>query len=127
MLHSVLLVDDDPILLRLYTRVLENMGCAVATAPDGQEALTMAPHLRPHLIITDLTMPRMNGLELCKALREDAWLRDVPVILHSGLDLLVPPPGVVYLRKTGDLAEFGAQVIRSLSGAPTTRRLTPAA
>ena len=126
-MHSVLLVDDDPSLLRVYTRALENLGCAVATAPDGQEALTMAPHLRPHLIITDVTMPRMNGLELCLALQEDAWLRDIPIILHTALDVVVAPPGVAFLRKTGDLAEFSAQVIRSLADTRPARRLTPAA
>jgi CheY-like chemotaxis protein len=126
-MHTVLLVDDEPSLLRLYTRVLEDMGCTVATAPDGQEALTMAPVLRPDLVITDLNMPRMNGLELCRALREDAALRDIPVVLHSALDAVVTPPGVAFLRKTGDLTEFGTQVIRSLAEARLARRLTPAA
>ncbi|QSQ23950.1 response regulator [Pyxidicoccus parkwayensis] len=126
-MHTVLLVDDDPSLLRLYTRVLENLGCTVATAPDGREALTMAPVLCPDLIITDVTMPKMDGLELCRALREDAALRGIPVIVHSALDAVVTPPGVAFLRKSGDLKEFGTQVIRSLSEARLARRLTPAA
>ncbi|WP_164010134.1 response regulator [Pyxidicoccus trucidator] len=126
-MHTVLLVDDDPSQLFIYTQVLELMGCAVATASDGLEALKMTPHLRPHLIITDVSMPRMGGLELCQRLAEDPWLRDTPVILHSGMDGVVAPEGAVFLAKLGDLEEFEAQVLRSLARARPARRLTPAA
>lgn len=126
-MHTVLLVDDDPTLLDLYTRVLEGMGHVVATASDGREALTLAPRLRPHLVITDVSMPGMSGLELCQELHEDAWLRTIPVILHSGMDGVVAPPGAVFLSKTGDLATFKAAVTRALAGTTRASRLTPAA
>lgn len=117
-MHTVLLVDDDSNLLDLYSRVLEDMGCVVATATDGHAALRMAPALRPQLVITDMTMPRMGGLELCQRLQEDARLRDIPIILHSGLDRVGrTPPGVAFLSKTGDLSRFREQVLRSLATA----------
>ncbi|MFP2932147.1 PleD family two-component system response regulator [Pyxidicoccus sp. 3LG] len=123
-MNTVLLVDDEPSLLDLYTLVLEDMGYVVATAADGEQALQMAPRLRPDLIITDLMMPRMNGLELCLCLREDPRLREIPVIIHSSMDAVVTPPGAVFLRKTGQLSEFEAQVVRSLAMKPPSPSLT---
>ncbi|MCP3144101.1 response regulator [Pyxidicoccus xibeiensis] len=117
-MNTVLLVDDEPSLLDLYTLVLEDLGLVVATAVNGEEALRMAPQLRPDLIITDLMMPRMNGLELCLCLQDDPRVRDIPVIIHSSMDAVVTPPGAVFLRKTGLLAEFEAQVARSLALKP---------
>ena len=126
-MNTVLLVDDEPSLLDIYTLVLEDLGHVVATAADGEEALQLAPRLRPDLIITDLMMPRMNGLELCLQLREDPRLRGVPVIIHSSMDAVVTPPGAVFLRKTGVLTEFEDQVARSLARKPPGPTLTSAA
>jgi CheY-like chemotaxis protein len=126
-MHTVLLVDDSPNVLFIYTRVLEGLECVVATASDGLEALEMIPRLRPHLVITDVSMPGMGGLQLCQRLAEDPRLRGLPVILHSALDGVVAPPGAVFLPKSGDLSAFKAQVLRSLGAARPARRLTPAA
>ncbi|NMO16753.1 response regulator [Pyxidicoccus fallax] len=112
----VLLVDDDGDLLEVYTLVLEDMGCVVTTARDGQEGLARALAQRPDLIITDLNMPRMNGLELCQRLREDEFLRFVPRILHSSEPLFRAPYGEVFLQKDGDLAGFQYRVALSLRG-----------
>ena len=67
--YRVLLVDDDPAMLRLLCRWLEKAGYPVRTAADGQEALDAIESDCPDFLITDWEMPRVNGLELCRQLR----------------------------------------------------------
>ncbi|MFP2905765.1 response regulator [Pyxidicoccus sp. 3LFB2] len=110
----VLLVDDEADLLEIYTLALEELGCAVMTACDGLEGMERARALPPDLIITDVCMPRLNGLELCHRLRADERLRNIPRILHSSQHALIPPRGEVFLEKDGDLSRFTAQVALSL-------------
>ena len=112
----VLLVDDDGDLLEIYTLTLEELGCVVISARDGQEGLARALALRPDLIITDVRMPRMNGLELCQRLRADERLRHTPLIIHSSEPFFCAPRGETFLHKDGDLERFKHQVALSLGG-----------
>lgn len=63
--------------------VLAREGYELVTASDGEEALARAGENRPDLILLDLLMPRMSGLETCRRLREDAQTRSVPIIMLS--------------------------------------------
>jgi two-component system, cell cycle response regulator len=67
--YKVLLVDDDPAMLRLLTRWLEKAGYPVCTATDGHEALEAIDADCPDFLLTDWEMPRMDGLELCRQMR----------------------------------------------------------
>ncbi len=77
------LVADDNADMRAYLRDLLSPAYAVETVADGEQALEAARRKRPDLILSDIMMPRLNGLELLQALRADEVLRDVPVILLS--------------------------------------------
>ncbi len=66
----VLVIDDDPILVKILQQQLENNGHYVITATSGREGLQVALEAKPQLIITDWTMPDMDGVTLCRALRE---------------------------------------------------------
>ena len=81
--RTVLIADDDPDVLRLLTTTLRPEGLRLLTACDGDEALRLARAERPALILLDWQMPGRDGLEVTRALREDAdpALRDVPVVL----------------------------------------------
>jgi two-component system, cell cycle response regulator len=68
--YKVLLVDDDPAMLRLLTRWLEKAGYAVCTAADGQAALDTIEADCPDFLLTDWEMPRVDGLELCRQVRD---------------------------------------------------------
>ena len=70
--YKVLLGDDDPAMLRLLSRWLERAGYPTRTAADGQEALEAVELECPDFVITDWEMPRINGLELCRRVREMA-------------------------------------------------------
>ncbi len=79
----VLVVDDDPVVADLVAFRLGRMGLEVSVESDGEAGLAAARELRPDLVVLDWMMPRMNGLEVCRALREDpdAGLAATPVLL----------------------------------------------
>lgn len=82
---TVLLVDDEPLVMRLLARVIESMGYAVRFATNGVEALETAADNPPALILTDYYMPGLSGVELAAALVRDGVKR-CPLILISGDD-----------------------------------------
>lgn len=112
-----ILVADDDLATRLpISDYLEMSGYSVLLAVDGQEALAMIEAYHPHLMVTDIVMPRMNGYELVRRIRQDPAFRLLPVIFltsrnkteeriqgyQSGVDL--------YLPKPFDLDELGAAI-----------------
>ncbi len=74
----VLVVDDEPKITKLARDYLENGGFRVATAGDGPTGLAAARHERPDIIVLDLNLPGMDGLDVCRALRRES---DVPIIM----------------------------------------------
>lgn len=80
--HSflVLIVDDSVDNLTMTSLNLQHHGYRVATASNGEEALKIASRIHPDLILMDLAMPGIDGLESTRRIREDAELRDVPVV-----------------------------------------------
>ena len=82
----VLVVDDDPLMRKVLTRRLERLGHTVTEAKDGRQALDILHGQPVHLVLTDLRMPEMGGLELLESLKADPNLRDVPAIMISGAD-----------------------------------------
>ena len=83
--NSVLIVNDEPDQLRLMRNLLNKAGYSVLTADDGVEGLALAKRERPDLVISDVSMPQMNGLEFCRRLRSDTELKTVPILLVSAL------------------------------------------
>ncbi len=81
---KILLVDDDRNFRYLLIEHLKEMNATLIEADNGEEALTMIATVRPDLIITDIKMPVMDGLELLKALKNMPYLKDIPVIAVSG-------------------------------------------
>jgi DNA-binding response OmpR family regulator len=77
----VLVADDDPDILTLVRFGLERQGYDVVGASDGRAALDLALERQPDLAILDVTMPRLDGLEVTRRLRDDACTRAIPVIL----------------------------------------------
>jgi len=81
--NSVLIVNDEPDQLTLMGSLLRKAGYSVLTAEDGIEGLTLARRERPDLILSDVSMPRMDGLEFCRQIRADLELKTVPILLVS--------------------------------------------
>ena len=79
--HMVLVVDDDPAQRDLLTRFLEREGFVVRTAPDGPTGIEMAHRFRPRVILLDVMMPQMDGWSVLSALKADAELSSIPVVM----------------------------------------------
>ncbi len=79
----ILLVDDDPALVKLFAIAMKRAGYEVGTATDGEEGLQQALQVRPNLVVADLNMPRLDGWGLLRALRADHRLGETPVMFLS--------------------------------------------
>jgi CheY-like chemotaxis protein len=78
----ILVIDDDASILSLFGRFLESAGYSVALAPDGEEGMRLLKQKKPDLVITDIMMPGMDGLELLMKIRKQQL--GIPVIAISG-------------------------------------------
>jgi len=75
--YKILLVDDEPDILEFLSYNLEREGFEVHTAQNGKEAIVLARKIKPHLIILDVMMPEMDGVETCDVIRNDSSLKNV--------------------------------------------------
>lgn len=80
----VLLVEDSPTMLLALRKILERWNYRVITAVDGRQAWAELQKNKPDLVISDIDMPQMNGLELLKLMRGDILFMHIPVILITG-------------------------------------------
>ncbi len=80
---TVLVIDDDPVILELLRVNFEIEGFDVICATDGEEGLRRAHDERPDVVISDIMMPRRDGLQLLSELKGDPQTEDLPVILLS--------------------------------------------
>jgi two-component system OmpR family response regulator len=83
MTRRVLLVDDDPHIRQLLAFAFDKAGFAVEEAGDGEAALLCVARIAPDLVVLDINMPRMDGLEVCRRLRAST---DIPVLFLSSRD-----------------------------------------
>lgn len=81
----ILLVEDDPLIYRMYQKVFQLEGLDLAVASDGQDGLQKVQAQPPDLILLDVMMPIMNGVELLEKLKEDPKTTDIPVIMLTNL------------------------------------------
>ena len=126
MSHNVLVIEDDPGIARIVRLYLEQDGHRVATAGDGVAGLKLARESAPDLIVLDLMLPRLDGMEICRALRQES---DVPIIMVTarvteadrlaGLDLGADD----YVIKPFSPRELAARVRAVLRR--TARQVTP--
>jgi PAS domain S-box-containing protein len=99
--RRILLVDDDPVQLKLQRLNLQGAGFQVSTARDGLEALETARAERPDAIVTDLIMPRLGGLDFCLAVRRDPALAQTPIVLSSSTYSDLSPSDRALAREAG--------------------------
>jgi two-component system, cell cycle response regulator DivK len=114
--QKILLVDDMLINLKVACAVLCHDGYHVETAQDGEEALQMLRDHRPDLIVSDIQMPKMDGLQLARAVKQDSELRKIPLIALTAFSLRVNEAEAFaagfdgYMTKPIDTRTFGDQI-----------------
>lgn len=122
----VLVVEDNPLNLGFFRDVLEAEGFAVATAGDGLAALRRARERRPDVVLMDIQLPAVSGLEVTRWLKDDAALRDIPVIAVTAFAMrgdearALAAGCAAYLTKPIALARL-VDTVRRFTAPPTTR------
>jgi PleD family two-component response regulator len=79
--YRILVVDDEPHIRQILEFTLEKAGYQVFTAFNGEEALAKMAEIKPNLVLLDVMMPKMDGFEVCRKMREDFILNQIPVIM----------------------------------------------
>jgi CheY-like chemotaxis protein len=116
-MQTILLVDDDRSILVAWKRVLQLEGYRVETASNGEDGLEAARSVQPVLIVTDRSMPGMDGIEMCRQLKRDAKLEHVVVVLASaGPDIPYSKPAWNEFWQKPVAAETMVASIRRLLG-----------
>jgi two-component system phosphate regulon response regulator PhoB len=114
--RSLLIVDDNPINIRVVQVMLEKDGYRTVSAMDGATCIEMAKNGRPDLILLDINMPEMSGIEVCKALRRDEQANDITVIFVTAstddetLREAFESGGKDYVRKPENRTELLASI-----------------
>ncbi len=81
MAKVILIIEDDPDQRRLIERMLTGSGYRVTSAADGRSGVDMAADVSPQLIILDVMMPRLNGYQACRALKQDQRTTGIPILM----------------------------------------------
>jgi two-component system, sensor histidine kinase and response regulator len=128
----VLLVDDSPTQSRRASLALEAAGFRVQLASNGREALEKARHWRPNVIVSDILMPVMDGFTLCREVRRDDIVCDVPVVLHTltfvdskDEEFALALGATSFVLKPSDPADLVDEVRRALSSGHVQNQSTP--
>ncbi len=101
-----LVVEDEPAILRLVSVILEDLGFTTVTATDGETGLQLARGSHPDIIITDVRLPGLDGVELCRAVKSSAETSQTPVLLMSAYGEPSTHPGDGFLAKPFDVECF---------------------
>ena len=83
---TLLVVDDNEQNLELLQAYLEDLGCGVVVARDGQEALDQVEKRSPDLVLLDVMMPRMSGFQACARIKGNPATRDIPILMVTALN-----------------------------------------
>lgn len=116
----VLVVEDDPINLKFVQKILDDAGYRLRSAADGQQCLDSVVQVLPQLILMDINMPSIDGLETCRRLKCSSVTRDIPVIFVTGntgdevLEMAFAVGGCDYVVKPINRIELLARVRSAL-------------
>lgn len=84
-MSKVLLVEDDPFIIRLYQKILTHEGFQIELADNGLSALETLPVFKPDIILLDIMMPTMNGIEFLNKMRENPATQNIPVLVLTNV------------------------------------------
>lgn len=82
---KILIVEDDPLMSRMYQKIFTFEGYDVDMAGDGEEGLEKARTIKPTLMLLDIMMPKMNGLQVLEKLKADPETKAIPVVMLTNL------------------------------------------
>lgn len=113
---NILITDDERINLKILSRILKNLGHLSITATNGRECIAKAKQFKPDLILLDIMMPVLDGIQACKILKKERSTKNIPVIFVTGdtsesmLKKAFASGGTDYVRKPVNVTELTARV-----------------
>ena len=113
--HRLLVIDDEPTILRIITLALRGEGTQILTATDGESALDILEIGAPDLIITDVRLPGIDGIELTRRVKSNPHLSSTPVLLISAYGEPYNHKADAFLPKPFDIDQLSAQVSELLA------------
>ena len=129
---KVLIVEDDPDLMALTQMILQTAGHLVMTASTGQMALNWIANSKPDLVVLDVGLPDMTGIEVCKKIKSDSLTRKIPVIIltanvdnQTQMHANITAHADLFLNKpinNKDLSEAVAAILKKTSSDNALRR-----
>jgi len=135
--NRIVIIDDETTLLEFLQTQLSSRGFEVHTATDGQAGLELIQQVRPGLVVTDLLLPKMNGFDLCRRIKQDPDLSSIAVIMMTSIykSVKYQYEGMRYgandfIHKPFELEAFLDKVGRFVEAdqpRPAARKLSPAA
>ncbi|MGB1062480.1 MAG: response regulator, partial [Ketobacter sp.] len=123
----VLVVDDSAETLGMLSQVLDEEGLTVLIALDGEQAINIAGKMTPDIVLLDAIMPNIDGFETCRRMKQDANLKNTPIIFMTGLSdtehivMGLEAGGVDYIAKPINPQELVARMRVHLSNARMTQ------
>lgn len=117
---TILITEDDPLMSRMYQKVFTFEGYEVVTAADGEECLTKARAERPTIILLDVMMPKMNGIQALERLKADPETTAIPVIMLTNLagqqdaEIAMSHGAVQYIIKSEHEPKELADIVREI-------------
>lgn len=121
---TILVIDDNPVNLKLASEVLRADGLEVIRAEDAEQALSLLQTRMPDLVLTDIALPRMDGLELTRRLKADARYRHLPIVALTASAMKGDEARVLeagcdeYIAKPINTRTLTAQILHVLSLPP---------
>lgn len=86
---KILIVEDDPFLLKMYSKKLQIEGFEVEIAKDGEEGLIKLKSFKPDLVLMDVMLPKLNGIEAIEMAKADPTTKNIPILVLSNLSSTV--------------------------------------
>ena len=122
MVKVILVVEDEPKNLKLFRDLLQHSGYTTIEATDGEQGVELAIDKKPDLILMDIQMPRMDGLEAIRILKADVTTRNIPIVALTSYAMKGDKERILeagcdgYLAKPFDIQELLKTVAEYLSG-----------
>lgn len=91
---KIAIIEDDPVISQMYRMKFESDGFEVQLANNGERGVALVEHFSPDLVLLDLQMPDMGGVEALTEIRKQGWGKDIPVIILTNLGEEEAPKGL---------------------------------
>lgn len=128
-MNKILLVEDDPLVARMYQKIFDKNGFDMQIASDGNDGISKTKSIKPDLLIVDLMLPGMNGLEMIDKIKKDDETKDIPVVILTNVswsfEKEAKSKGVLgyYVKSENKPADFLQKIKKLMSKLPPMSKL----